>query len=202
MKKLAMISMLVLFGASSAVAQPDFDNVEVKVHPVAGSVYYLEGAGGNIGVFIGDDGVFLIDDQYAPLTEKIVAAIRTLSDEPIRFLINTHMHPDHTGGNENFGKIGTMIYGHDKRALANGQGRIHADAAVHYLRRGHVLPHQWRQSLRVQDARCPYQRRCVYPLRKHQHHPYRRRLSNHELSLYRHDERGELSRDDQSLTIY
>jgi len=113
MKKLAMTSMLMVFAASTAFAQPDFDKVEVKVHPVAGSVYYLEGAGGNIGVFIGDDGVFLIDDQYAPLTEKIVAAIRTLSDEPIRFLINTHMHPDHTGGNENFGKMGTMIYGHD-----------------------------------------------------------------------------------------
>lgn len=112
MKKFAAILMLVALPSSSVLAQ-DLDNVEIKVHPVAGSVYYLEGSGGNIGVFIGDDGVFLIDDQYAPLTEKIVAAIRTLSTEPIRFLINTHMHPDHTGGNENFGKMGTMIYGHE-----------------------------------------------------------------------------------------
>ena len=106
MKKLVMISMFVVFAASAAFAQPDFDKVEVKVHPVAGSVYYLEGAGGNIGVFIGDDGVFLIDDQYAPLTEKIVAAIRTLSDEPIRFLINTHMHPGPHGRKREFRQDG------------------------------------------------------------------------------------------------
>jgi glyoxylase-like metal-dependent hydrolase (beta-lactamase superfamily II) len=91
----------------------EFDDVEVKVHAVAGQVYYLEGRGGNVGLFVGDDGVFLIDDQYAPLTEKLVAAVRTISDKPIRFLVNTHMHPDHTGGNENFGKMGTLIFGHD-----------------------------------------------------------------------------------------
>ncbi|MGI9203547.1 MAG: MBL fold metallo-hydrolase [Woeseiaceae bacterium] len=96
----------------SALAQ-DFDSVEMKVHPVAGNVSYIEGMGGNIGLFTGDDGVFLIDDQYAPLTEKIVAAIRTVSDGKLRFLVNTHMHPDHTGGNENFGKLGTTIFGHD-----------------------------------------------------------------------------------------
>jgi glyoxylase-like metal-dependent hydrolase (beta-lactamase superfamily II) len=97
---------------TAAVAQ-DFDSVEMKVHPVSGNVSYIEGMGGNIGLFTGEDGVFLIDDQYAPLTDKIVAAIRTVSDGPIRFLVNTHMHPDHTGGNENFGKMGTMIFGHD-----------------------------------------------------------------------------------------
>jgi cyclase len=91
----------------------DLDAVEVKVHPVAGQVYFIEGSGGNIGLFIGDDGVFLVDDQYALLTDKIVAAIRKLSDKPIRFIVNTHMHPDHTGGNENFGKMGTLIFGHD-----------------------------------------------------------------------------------------
>ncbi len=91
----------------------DFDDVEIKVHPVSGNVSYLEGRGGNIGLFVGEDGVFLIDDQYALLTDKIVAAIRTVSNEPIRFLINTHMHPDHVGGNENFGKMGTLIFGHD-----------------------------------------------------------------------------------------
>jgi len=97
---------------AAAIAQ-DFDSVEMKVHPVSGNFSYIEGMGGNIGLFTGDDGVFLIDDQYAPLTEKIVAAIRTVSDEPIRFLVNTHMHPDHVGGNENFGKMGTLIFGHD-----------------------------------------------------------------------------------------
>jgi cyclase len=99
--------------ALGAAFAQDFDSVEMSVHPVSGNVSYIEGMGGNIGLFTGEDGVFLIDDQYAPLTEKIVAAIRTVSDAPIRFLVNTHMHPDHTGGNENFGKMGTMIFGHD-----------------------------------------------------------------------------------------
>jgi glyoxylase-like metal-dependent hydrolase (beta-lactamase superfamily II) len=105
-----LVAILLIGGI--AVAQ-DFDDVEIKVHPVAGQVYYIEGRGGNIGLFVGDDGVFLIDDQFAPLTEKIIAAIRTLSDKPIRFLVNTHMHPDHTGGNENFGKMGAIVFGHD-----------------------------------------------------------------------------------------
>jgi glyoxylase-like metal-dependent hydrolase (beta-lactamase superfamily II) len=95
-----------------ALAQ-DFSAVEVTVHNVEGNVRYLKGEGGNIGLLTGDDGVFLIDDQYAPLTDKIVAAIRTVSAEPIRFVINTHLHPDHTGGNENFGKMGAVIIGHD-----------------------------------------------------------------------------------------
>jgi len=91
----------------------DFDDVEVTVHEVAGAVRYLEGAGGNIGMLSGPDGVYLIDDQYAPLTDKIVAAIRSVSDEPVRIVINTHLHPDHTGGNENFGRMGALTIGHD-----------------------------------------------------------------------------------------
>ncbi|MDG2376406.1 MAG: MBL fold metallo-hydrolase [Woeseiaceae bacterium] len=101
-----------LLAPALAVAQ-DFDDVVITVHPVAGNVSYMEGQGGNIGLFVGEDGVFLIDDQYAPLTGRIVDAIRDISDAPIRFLVNTHMHPDHTGGNENFGEMGTTIFGHD-----------------------------------------------------------------------------------------
>jgi len=111
--KTTLLVVLVLVRAQTAVAQQDWDAVEMTVHSIAGNVSYIAGSGGNIGLFTGDDGVFLIDDQYAPLTEKIVAAIRTVSSKPIRFLVNTHMHPDHTGGNENFGKMGTMIFGHD-----------------------------------------------------------------------------------------
>jgi len=111
-KILFFIAFLMLNFSSIAVAQ-DFDAVEINVHPVAGQVYYIEGRGGNIGLFVGDDGVFLVDDQFAPLTDKIVAAIRLLSGKPIRFLVNTHLHPDHTGGNENFGKMGTLVFGHD-----------------------------------------------------------------------------------------
>ena len=112
LRTLRTLTVLLPFVLANAAAQ-DFDDVEVTIHPVSGSVSYIEGRGGNIGLFIGEDGVFLIDDQYAPLTDKIVSAIRAVSDEPIRFLVNTHMHPDHTGGNENFGRMGTMIFGHD-----------------------------------------------------------------------------------------
>lgn len=100
--------------ASSVSAQQDFSNVEIIPHHVAGSVYYLEGRGGNIGLSIGEDGIVMIDDQYAPLTEKIVAAIRSLSDAEIRFLINTHVHGDHTGGNENLGNMGVLILARDE----------------------------------------------------------------------------------------
>jgi glyoxylase-like metal-dependent hydrolase (beta-lactamase superfamily II) len=105
----------VLLAAAGAIvaAQPNFDAVQIKTHKVAEGIYALEGEGGNIGVSIGEDGIFLIDDQYAPLTPKILAAIRALSDKPIRFLFNTHWHADHTGGNENLGKTGALIVAHD-----------------------------------------------------------------------------------------
>ena len=116
LKKIGLV--LPLFALSlPALAQRDFSDVEVKVHDVAGDVKYLEGAGGNIGMLAGPDGVFLVDDQYAPLTDKIVAAIRTVSDQPIRVVINTHLHPDHTGGNENFGRMGALTVGHDNVRL-------------------------------------------------------------------------------------
>ncbi len=91
----------------------DFSAVEIKTHKVTDTIYMLEGAGGNIGVWAGSDGVFLIDDQYAPLTDKILAAIGQISDRDIRFLINTHIHPDHVGGNENLGRQGVAIIGHE-----------------------------------------------------------------------------------------
>ena len=109
----SIVTALLLVAAHIAFAQQNWDKIEMIVNPVSDNVSYIEGCGGNIGLFAGDDGVFLIDDQYAPLTDKVVAAIRTVSSEPIRFLVNTHLHPDHTGGNENFGKMGTVIFGHD-----------------------------------------------------------------------------------------
>lgn len=93
--------------------QVDFDQAEIRATPVAGQVHMLAGAGGNIGVFAGVDGVFLVDDQFAPLTDRIRAAIAEISDQPIRFLINTHYHEDHTGGNENLAQGGTLIVAHD-----------------------------------------------------------------------------------------
>ena len=103
-----------IFFASSAQAQRDFSDVEIVPHHVAGTFYYLEGAGGNIGLSIGDDGVVMIDDQFAPLTDKILDAIRGLNDGELRFVINTHVHPDHTGGNENLGKMGIVILARDE----------------------------------------------------------------------------------------
>lgn len=94
-------------------AQRDWDQVQITTVDVAPGVYMLQGAGGNIGVSAGEDGVVLIDDQFAPLTDKILAAVGEISDRPIRFLINTHWHFDHVGGNENLGKAGTLIFAHD-----------------------------------------------------------------------------------------
>jgi cyclase len=118
------IAPFALFGAGAALAQgqQDFSAVQIKTHQVAGNVYYLEGQGGNVGLLVGDDGVLMIDDQFAPLSEKLLAAIRALSDEPIRMLINTHVHGDHTGGNENFGKLGIDIFAHDNVRIRLARG--------------------------------------------------------------------------------
>jgi glyoxylase-like metal-dependent hydrolase (beta-lactamase superfamily II) len=96
-----------------ACAQGRFDGVEITVEPIRDNVYMLTGAGGNIGISTGEDGVFMIDDQFAPLSEKIKKAIQTVSDQPIKFLVNTHFHGDHTGGNTNFANTGAMIVAHD-----------------------------------------------------------------------------------------
>lgn len=90
-----------------------FDDVKIETIKLSDYVFMLTGAGGNIGVSIGDDGVTVIDDQFASLTPKIVAAIKTLSDNPILFLVNTHHHGDHTGGNTNMTKEGAKIIAHD-----------------------------------------------------------------------------------------
>jgi glyoxylase-like metal-dependent hydrolase (beta-lactamase superfamily II) len=87
----------------------DFSKVEIKVTKVAGTVYMLQGAGGNIGASVGDDGIVVVDDQYAPLADKIQAALKGITDKPVRFIINTHYHLDHTGGNEFFQKQAPII---------------------------------------------------------------------------------------------
>ncbi len=91
----------------------DMSQVQIIPHQVAGGIYYLEGQGGNIGLSIGQDGVIMIDDQFAPLTDRILAAIRQLNQGEIRFVINTHLHGDHTGGNENLGRMGILILARD-----------------------------------------------------------------------------------------
>ncbi len=110
----ALLALPLVVPAQASAQGRDFSDVVIRAHHVAGSVYCLEGAGGNIGLSIGEDGVVMIDDQFAPLTDRIVAAIRELSEAEIRFVINTHVHGDHTGGNENLGTMGVLILARDE----------------------------------------------------------------------------------------
>ena len=95
--------------ATAVLAQQDFSKVEIKATKLAGNLYTLEGQGGAIGVLTGPDGILMVDSQFAPLTERIVAAIKAIDPGPIRYLINTHVHGDHTGGNANLGAMGVTI---------------------------------------------------------------------------------------------
>ena len=126
-----------LFTAPALAQAPDFSKVEIKTETLAPGVAVLFGAGGNIGVSYGPDGTVLIDDQFAPLTGKIEAAIAALGAAPVRFLVNTHWHFDHAGGNENFGKTAT-IFAHDNvrvRLAAGGTvlGNVTPPAPPHAL---------------------------------------------------------------------
>lgn len=103
-------ALALVFGFTTfGVAQQDFGGVEIKVTRVAGTVYMLEGAGGNIGVSAGEDGILIVDDQFAPLAPKIEAALKGIADRPVKFVLNTHWHGDHTGGNEVFGKTAPIL---------------------------------------------------------------------------------------------
>jgi glyoxylase-like metal-dependent hydrolase (beta-lactamase superfamily II) len=104
----ALLSLAVITWAAAQDDQ-DFSKVDIKVSAVAGSVYMLEGSGGNIGVSVGEDGIVIVDDQFAPLAEKIRAALRGITDKPVRFILNTHWHGDHVGGNVPFGQTSTII---------------------------------------------------------------------------------------------
>lgn len=98
---------------SASLAQPKWDEVQINTSKLAEGVYMLQGWGGNLGLSVGPDGAFLIDDQYAPLSKKIKAAIAEVSKNDVKFVLNTHWHGDHTGGNENFGQAGAMIVAHE-----------------------------------------------------------------------------------------
>jgi cyclase len=113
--------------AVPCAAQINFDTVQVVATQVSQNVYTLRGAGGNIGLAVGDDAVFVVDDQYAPLTRKILAAIATITPKPVRFVVNTHWHMDHVGGNETLGQEGALIYAHENvRRRMSVEGFIEA----------------------------------------------------------------------------
>ncbi|NKB34358.1 MAG: MBL fold metallo-hydrolase [Pseudomonadales bacterium] len=119
----------------SQVGAQDFDNIEITTNHVKDNIYYLEGSGGNIGVIVGDDGVLIVDNQFAPLTNKIEAAITDLTTLPVTFVVNSHFHYDHTDGNENFGKAGAFIVAQENarrrmestQVLANGRAQERYD---------------------------------------------------------------------------
>jgi len=104
MKKMffSTLSLMFFLVCLAAAQDEDFSKVQIKVSKVAGNVYMLEGEGGNIGASVGEDGIVIVDDQYAPLADKIKAALKGITDKPVRFVINTHYHEDHTGGNAIF----------------------------------------------------------------------------------------------------
>jgi len=110
MKMTCLFAALLLASSAFAQGQQDLSKVEVKATRIHDKFYTLEGSGGTIGALVGPDGVFLVDTQFAPLTEKIVAAVKQISPTPIKFVVNSHLHADHTGGNENLGKLGAVIF--------------------------------------------------------------------------------------------
>ena len=111
--KFSKITLVLSFFLITSVGFAQEKEVEIKVNKVTDNVYMLIGQGGNIAISVGKDGVFMIDDQFAHLTPKILKAIESVTDKPIKFLINTHWHGDHTGGNENIQKEGAVIVAHE-----------------------------------------------------------------------------------------
>ncbi len=108
-----VVTVVLAAALAPAVPAQEMDDVEIRTTHVAGNIHMLEGRGGNIGLCTGEDGAFLVDDQFAPLTPKILAAVAAVTDGEVRFVVNTHWHGDHTGGNENLGKAGAMIVAHE-----------------------------------------------------------------------------------------
>src|SRR6266704_3802308 len=112
MRKICILTFALIFSNCLSIAQNrDFSKVQMKVTKVSGNIYMLEGAGGNIGASVGEDGIVIVDDEFAPLAEKIQAALKNIgiTDKPVRFVINTHYHGDHTGGNVPFATSGAIL---------------------------------------------------------------------------------------------
>lgn len=127
MKKALAAGLATLAFALPAAAQ-DFSKVEIATTKLSDTVYLLVGSGGNLALSAGEDAAFLVDDQYAPLTAKIAAAVRAVTPKPVGFVLNTHWHFDHTGGNENLGKAGTVIVAHD-----NVRKRMDSEQLIEFL---------------------------------------------------------------------
>jgi glyoxylase-like metal-dependent hydrolase (beta-lactamase superfamily II) len=121
---------ITLIAGGARAQQEDFSKVIIKTTKLAEGLYMLEGAGGNIGVSVGDDGVIVVDDQFAPLTPKIQEAISKISPKPIKFVLNTHWHGDHVGGNENLAAAGAVVIAHD-----NVRKRMSSEQFIEIMKR-------------------------------------------------------------------
>ena len=111
---LAALAALLGGAVAVVVAQTDMDKVEIKTEKMGGNVWVMYGRGGNIGLCTGSDGTLLVDDEFAPLSDKILAAAKQVNDQPLRWLVNTHWHGDHAGGNANMAAAGALIFAHDR----------------------------------------------------------------------------------------
>jgi glyoxylase-like metal-dependent hydrolase (beta-lactamase superfamily II) len=132
-KILLVTAITAFFSSSSAISQDRWADAKITSQPVSGSVHMLEGMGGNIGVSAGPEGILIIDDQYAPLAEKIATAIGDISKQPIKYIVNTHYHGDHTGSNAYFAEVkGSTIFAHDnvRKRLADKEEHTHAELPV------------------------------------------------------------------------
>lgn len=126
MRKIARPLICLLFLAAIVTQlpaqQPDMSKVEIKVQKVSGTVYMLEGLGGNIGASVGEDGIVIVDDEFLPLADKIEAALKGITDKPLKFVLNTHWHGDHTGGNPHFGEKAPIIAQENvRKRMSTGQ---------------------------------------------------------------------------------
>jgi glyoxylase-like metal-dependent hydrolase (beta-lactamase superfamily II) len=125
MTRVLAVALALVAAGSTAAQQLDPAKVEIASEQAAPGVHVLYGAGGNMALAYGPDAVFLVDDQFAPLSPKIMAKVREIAGRDVRFLVNTHWHGDHTGGNESFGKAGALIFAHDnvRARMASPQAR-------------------------------------------------------------------------------
>ncbi len=117
------LALLAVALCSATAGAQNFDKVQIKTEKLSDTSYMLTGAGGNLGLSVGEDAVFLVDDQYAPMSSKIRAAVAAVSKKPVKFVVNTHWHDDHTGGNEALGKTDTVIVAHEnvRKRMSTGQ---------------------------------------------------------------------------------
>ena len=176
--------------------QQDFSKVQIKATKLSGNFSTLEGQGGTIGVLSGPDGVFMVDTQFAPLTEKIVAAVKQITPNPIRFAVNTHLHGDHSGGNENLAKLGVFVISRDElreglahpapdRARRSRYSCSFHGFAENDLQGQDDASYERRRNPAHRDPGSAHQRRYDDPLREQRHPDDRRLLSRRRVSVRR-----------------